>query len=215
MKKYILLIVLLLGITVSHAQGRLGMHLSPGMSLNRVHTNPNNQCFSSAGAAFLFKIGAIYDYPIQENYYVSTGLLYSAQHLAIKNKKLSPGLLEAHALHYLQAPLLLKLYTSELTLDTRLYVVLGALGQLRVNARNTKLQGNLKKPFIEIFRRWGWAGSLGVGAEYDLSLSTSIFVGISYQYGLLSVIAQQAQYPPASRVMGYSDLLSIDLGVRF
>jgi hypothetical protein len=131
MKKYILLVVLLLNITVSHAQGRLGMQLSPGISLNRVHTNPNNQGFASAGAAFLFKIGAIYDYLIQENYYVSTGLLYSVQHLAIKNKKLSPGLLEAHALHDLHVPLRLKLYTSELTLDTRLYAVLGVLGQLR------------------------------------------------------------------------------------
>lgn len=215
MKQYILLTVLSLGITVAHAQGKLGVQLSPGISLNRVHTNPNNQGFSSAGAAFYFKIGAICDYPIRENYYVSTGLLYSAQHLAIENKKSSPGLLESHALHYLQTPFLLKLYTSELTLDTRLYALLGIVSQLRIHARNTELQENLQQPFMKTFHRWGCSGLLGVGLEYDLSLSTSIFVGVSYQYGLLNVIAQHAQHPPASRMMGYSDLLSIDLGVRF
>jgi hypothetical protein len=215
MKQYILIAVLSLGITVVHAQGRLSAQLSPGISLNRVHTNPNNQGFSSAGAAFYFKIGVVCDYPIRENYYVSTGLLYSAQHLALENKKSSPSLLEAHALHYLQTPFLLKLYTSELTLDTRLYVMLGVIGQLRINARNTELQANLQQPFIKTFRRWGCSGLLGMGIEYDLSLSTSVFVGFSYQYGLLSVIAQYAQHPPASRMMGHSDLLSIDLGVRF
>jgi hypothetical protein len=214
-KEYVLLAVLLLSVTAVHAQGRLSVQLSPGISLNRVHTNPNNQGFSSAGAAFHFKIGAICDYPIRENYYVSAGLLYSTQHLAIKNKKSSPSLLEAHALHYLQTPFLLKLYTSELTLDTRLYAMLGIVGQLKINARNTGLQENLQQPFIKTFRRWGCSGLLGVGLEYDLSLSTSIFVGFSYQYGLLSAIVQHAQHPPASRMMGYSDLLSIDLGVRF
>jgi hypothetical protein len=215
MKKYIALAGLFLSTVVTHAQGRLSIQLSPSMSISRVYTNPNNAGFSSAGLGFRFKIGSIYDHPIQDNCYASMGLLYSVQHLAIKNEKLSPGIREKHVLHYLQVPLLLRLYTSELTLDTRLYALLGVLGQIRGNVRNTELQQSWDKSFIEEFRRWGLAGLLGVGVEYNTSLSTSVFVGISYQYGLSSVIDRQAQNPPSLQVMGYSDLLSIDFGIRF
>ena len=215
MKKYILLVVFLLGTTVTRAQGQLGIKLSPSLSLNRMYTSPNNAGFSRAGAAFGFKPGASYDYPIRDNCYVSTGLLYVAQHVAIKNEALSPSIREEHALYYLQVPMLLKLYTSELTLDTRLYVALGILGQIKINARNTSLQKSQTKPFLEAFRRWGMAGLLGVGVEYNTSLSTSVFVGISYQYGFSNVIDKQAQHLCPSPVMGYSDLLSIDLGIRF
>jgi len=215
MKKYILLAGLFLSTAVTHAQGRLGIQFSPSISYNRVYTNPNNAGFSSAGAAFRFKLGPIYDHLIQDNCYVSTGLLYLAQHFAIKNEKLSPNIREKHVLDYLQVPLLLRLYTSELTLDTRLYASLGVLGQIRVNARNTELQESRDKSFIEKFRLWGLAGLLGVGVEYNTSLSTSVFAGISYQYGLSSVIDKQAQNPSASQVIGYGDMMSIDLGVRF
>ncbi|MFM2428340.1 MAG: hypothetical protein RL012_224 [Bacteroidota bacterium] len=215
MKKYILLVGLFLSTAVTHAQGRLGIQLSPSISINRVYTNPNNAGFSSAGVAFRFKLGPTYDYPIQDHCYVSTGLLYSVQHLAIKNEKLSPNIREKHLLHCLQVPLLLRLYTSELTLDTRLYASLGVVGQIRVNARNTELQESRDKSFIEEFRRWGLAGLLGVGVEYNISPSTSVFTGVSYQYGLSSVLAKQAQNPSASQVIGYSDMLILDLGVRF
>ncbi len=210
-----LLVVFLLGTTVTRAQGQLGIQLSPSLSRNRVYTSPNNAGFSSAGVAFGIKLGASYDYPIKEHCYVGTGLLYAVQHVAIKNETLSPSIREEHALHYLQVPMLLKLYTSELTLDTRLYVALGVLGQVRINARNTELQKSQAQPFLEKFRWWGMAGLLRVGVEYNTSLSTSVFAGISYQYGFSNAIDKQTQTPSYSQVMGYSDLLSVDLGIRF
>ena len=215
MKTYILFLLLFLGTAVAQAQGQLGVQLSPSISINRVYTSPNNAGFSSAGWAPRFKLGVIYDYPIKDRYYVSTGLLYSTQHLGIKNEDLSPNIREKHVLRYLQVPLFLRLYTNEFMLDTRLYVALGVFGQIRIHARNTDLPKGRQQSFLETFRRWGWGGLLGVGVEYQTSLSTSIFVGISYYYGLSSVIDKQAQKPSASQVMGYSDMLGLDLGVRF
>jgi len=215
MKKCILLVSLLLGTVVAHAQGRLGIKMSPNISFNRVHTSPPNAGFSSAGSALRFKLGAIYDHPIQDNYYVSTGLFYSTQRVAIKNEELLPSIQEAHVLYYLQVPLLLKLYTSELALDTRIYVALGALGQIRVNERNIELQKNQQSPFIEAFRRWGFAGLLEIGVEYETGFSTSIFGGIGYQCGLSSVVNKHARGLSNHEVSSYSDLVSIDLGVRF
>jgi Outer membrane protein beta-barrel domain len=215
MKKYIFLVGLVLGATVAHAQGRLGVKVSPGISFNRVHTSPPNVGFSSIGAALGFQLGAAYDYSVKNNYCVGTGLFYAIQRIAVKNEELSFGIKEAHALYYLQIPLLLKLYTSELALDTRLYVALGGLGQVRINERNTELRKNQKTPFIETFRRWGFAGLLEIGMEYDIGLSTSVFGGISYQYGLSSVIDKHTQENSRCAVKGYNDLVSIDLGVRF
>ena len=197
MKKYILLVLvgLMLSTMVVHAQGRLGIKVSPGISFGRVYTNPPNVEFSSAGPALGFKLGAIYDYPIQNNCCVGTGLSYAVQRIAVKNEELSFGIKEAHVLYYLQIPLLLKLYTSELALDTRLYVALGGLGQIKINERNTELQKNQKTPFIETFRHWGFAVLLEMGVEYDIGLSTSVFGGISYQRGLSSVISKHTQGP--------------------
>ncbi len=215
MKKSILLVGVLLSTTVARAQGHLGFKIAPCICFNRVYTNPPNKGFSSTGASLRFKIGAIYDYPLRDNCYVSTGLFYSTQKVSIKNPELSPDVQEAHELHYLQIPLLLKLYTSEITLDTRLYAELGFMGQIKVNERNSELKKGQPKPFIEALHRWGLAGLLGIGVEYDTSLSTSLFAGLSYQTGLVSVIDKQNQILCTSKVTSYSDLLSIDLGARF
>ena len=180
-----------------------------------MHASLKSEDLSSAEAVFGIRLGAVYDYLIQENYYISTGMSYSLQHVAIKNKISSPAIHEQHALRYLQIPLLLKLYTSELMLDTRLYAAIGVIGQLNVGDSKTTLHDSQTTLFIESLRRWGLAGLLGVGVDYATSLSSRVFVGMSYQCGISNVIAQQAQHVSVSKVTSYSDLLSIDLGVIF
>jgi hypothetical protein len=127
-----------------------------------------------------------------------------------------PNIKEVYSLHYLQVPLLLKLYTSEFALDTRLYASVGFIGLLRINERTLDHEGD--QPFIKEFSRWGSALSLGTGIEYDFSFSTSVFAGISYQLGLSNAFSKQGTHPEhtsASPLMGYGDQISIDLGVRF
>lgn len=219
MKKYIVSISLLLFATTAHAQGRLGIKFSPGFAFSRAYTNPNNKGFTAKGTAFGFKIGALYDYGFQDNAYLSTGLYFTLQQVGIENKnkekKLSFAIGEAHGLQYVQLPLLLKLYTGELTLDTRLYVEIGIIGQLRVNEYNASLCKDQTEAFIKKFRRWGVAGQLGVGIEYDVNLVTSIFGGISYQLGMVNVIAEQQTLTHTPAIIGYSDLFSFDVGIRF
>lgn len=215
MRIYIFLPLFLLGASVVNAKGQLGIQLSPGISINRVHTNPNNAGFSEMGKSFCFKLGAVYDYPIQDRYYFSTGLLYAVSSLAVKNEDLSPSIREKHRISYIQLPCFLRLYTSELKLDTRLYVMLGLLGQVRIGARSTELPKSQKRSFIDTYRFLGCAALLGIGVEYNLSSYTSAFAGISYHYAWSSAIDQQDKERFSSRVMGYCDMLSLDLGVRF
>ena len=213
MKKYTLLVGLLLGTVASRAQGQLGIKVSPSVSFNKMYTSPPDIGFYPGRKALCFKLGATYEFPIQNNYCVDTGLFYATQCVSIKREVSS--IKEEHLLCYLQVPLLLKLYTNELTLDTRLYVALGTLCQLRINEENTELQKSQKNPFIETFRLWGFAGLLEIGVAYDVGLSTSIFGGISCQYGLSNAVDRHTPTPSNNTVKSYGNLLSIDLGIRF
>jgi hypothetical protein len=216
MKKQLLFAGLLFVHTITYAESRLGFKVSPNVSFGRVHTDPDTAGFASAGAAFGVNGGIVYDCFVHDNYCISSGLFYACQHLAIENEKLVPPIKEVYSLHYLQLPLLLKLHTSELTLDTRLYVAMGFVGQLRINERTLEHEGD--RPFIKGFSRWGAALSMGTGVEYDFSFSTSIFAGISYQLGLSNAFSKQESHPQhatTSKLMGYGDQVSIDLGVRF
>ncbi len=213
MKKYVLLVGLLFSTMLVRAQGQLGIQLSPSIAFNSVYTSPNNAGLSSAGASLKFKLGVIYDHPIRDNYYVSTGLLFVSQQASIKKKTPSPVIKENHHLQYLQVPILLKLYTSEIALDTRVYTKFGVIGQFKLNHATNLEEG--KAPLVEKFRFWGASVLIGVGVEYDTSLSTSLFGGISYQYGLTNVIKEQKESFAMPKAICHNDLISIDLGVRF
>ena len=211
MKKYLLLILYFGGITYGLAQDQFGIKIAPILSFGRVHTNPDTTDFSSDDAALRLKLGTIYDMAIKDNYYLSTGLLFAAQQASIKNGILS--IKEQHELQYLQVPLLLKFYTSEVRLDTRLYFELGPIGALKINDRATKLTAD--KPFIQKFRVWGLSGLFGLGVEYSTSLFTSVFAGISYQRGLASMLGKQRNTDSVPKFFSYADFVSLDVGIKF
>ena len=200
--------VLLLSAKAARAQGRVSIQMAPTLSFSRIYTGPKNIRFSSKGVALRFKLGASYDYHFQKNYYLSTGLLYSTHRLGVKSAEIE----EAHELQYLQVPLLFKPYTSEISLDTRMYITLGLCGQIKLKSRNTQLLYR-ETPFITKLRRLGFAGLMGAGVEYDTSFSTSVFAGISYQRGLLSLVKQH-EGAGKPEIMSYADIISIDLGVK-
>ena len=216
MKKYVLSVGLFLGATVvAQAEGQLGIKLSPGASFNGVYTTPNNEGFASKGSSLQWKVGAIYDYSFRDNACMSTGVLYSVQQVAVQNKKLEPSVDETHKLGYLQVPLLLKLYTGELALDTRLYFEIGFVPQFKVSAVNKEIQQGQKNPFVDKFCLLGLAGLLGMGVEYTTSFDASFFAGISYQAAFLNSVDKQHEEPSASDLKVYGRLVSLDLGIRF
>lgn len=206
MKKYIVLLSFLLGAGSVHAQGRIGLQVAPTVSFCRAYTEPNNKGFVSKGFGVRGKVGVIYDYSFQKNYNLSTGLFYASHRFTLEKD----GQREVHELHYFQIPALFKPYTSEISLDFRAYAMLGLIGQFKLTTRNTHLE-QIEQPFIDSFRRWGLAGLLGAGVEYDTGFSTSIFGGISFHLGLANLINSRK----VSNLIGYSNLISVDLGVRF
>ena len=212
MKKYCLLLFFTAMVTYSFGQDQFSIKVSPGLSHSRVYTdNPNKNDFSSGALSLRGKLGFVYDYSFKENYYVSTGAFFVAKQVGIKSVA-SADTKEQYEIQYLQLPLLLKLYTSEITLDTRIYVELGVTGALKINHRITKLDGD--QPISKL-RWWELGGQLGCGVEYNFSLFTSLFAGISYQPALSSILLPQATDSNSPSLFGYADLITIDVGVRF
>jgi len=211
MKKYLLLLLFSVIATYNFAQEQISIKISPGLSYGRVYTDPDTADFKSDGIALRGKLGAIYDWPIKENYYLSTGGFFVAKQISIKNNTL--GLKEQHEIQYLQMPILLKLYTSEIMLDTRLYVEFGITGAIKINDRITKLEGG--QQLVTKLRRWEMGGVIGCGVEYNFSLFTSVFAGISYQPAFSSALLEQRDDSAVPKLFGYADLITIDIGIKF
>jgi hypothetical protein len=211
MKKYLLVLGYFFSLTYStvFSKDQVTLRLSPGLAFGRVFSDPDIAKFTSNGIAFRGKVGAMYDLNIKDNYYLSAGLAFSAQQIGIK----SPTIQEKHHIQYLQLPILLKLYTSELDLDLRGYAEIGFFAALKINDRTTDLKD--EKAFINKLRKWGTGAVLGCGVEYSLSLFTTVFAGISYQLGFNSAFDEQRADSAQYKLCGYGDMITIDIGIGF
>eukprot|EP01132_Coremiostelium_polycephalum_P000745 gene745-923_t len=211
MKKYLSLLFFSVITTYHFTQGQISIKISPGLVYSRVHTDPDKGQFGSNGIAFRGKLGASYDWLIQENYFLSIGGFFVAKQLSLKHE--TEEIEERHEVQCIQMPVLLKLYTSEIMLDWCAYVELGITGAVKINERVANLKGT--NPFINQLRTWEIGGVFGCGIECRYSLFTSFFVGISYQPAFSSIIREYPAIDNNLKLFGYGDLITIDLGIKF
>jgi hypothetical protein len=210
MKNVFLLLILLLSVQLVSAQSKLGLKLSPTLSLNRATYDNDTYDLQEDGTGGRFVFGLIYDYMLSENYYLSTGLLYAPKRLAfsLRDKATATEVKEAYNLQYLQLPATLKLFTNELSLDTRVYFQLGGLLELKVAE---KAQGK-DYDVVDDIRFFDTSLYVGAGLERRLGYNTLLFGGIFYNRGLLNAVTDlQAPYDFELR----NDLLGLDLGIKF
>jgi hypothetical protein len=215
MKKYLLLLCYLLVLTTTHtlAENRASIFISPGLSFGHVHTDPDNAGFHSNSVGFGGKLGALYDWNIKDNYYLSSGLVFVVQQIGFKNdtEEENKSIVEQHKIQHLHIPLLVKLYTDELSIDFRCYAVVGLISAFKVNSWVS--HANKPKPFITELNVFNLSGHIGIGAEYQLSLSTSVFAGLSYQLGLRTLFAAQRKDPKMPPLSGYGHIITLDIGI--
>jgi hypothetical protein len=194
------------------AQGNITVTLSPGVCYGRVHTDPDTIGYASQGAVFRGKLGVSYDWILKENYALSAGAAFLSKGLGVQNKKILFE--EYREIQYIQFPLLLKLFTSELDLDLRIYAQLGFGLSITVGSYIKELKEGHNR-LVKKLRMGEISGLLGAGVEYHISLSTALFVGLSYQPALTSILPNEDDKPAYTNVMGYSDIITLDLGVKF
>ena len=206
MKRYILISLFLISSATAFAQIKVGVQLSPTLSFNRVNDENPDLNFSSDGVGGRIIAGALVDYMLRENYFVSSGLFFVPKRVGIRDNAADP-VEEAYKLHYLQIPATMKLFTNEVALDTRVYFQAGFA--LDIKLKEDKISDEVK--YVDDF---GFADAsllLSTGAEYRYGYNTILFGGFSYRRGFGNV----ARNASVNNLVIKNDLFSLDLGIKF
>ncbi|RZL15034.1 MAG: PorT family protein [Pedobacter sp.] len=149
----------------------------------------------SGSASMGFSYGVIGDFNFAENYSFSTGLTLTTINGRVtypildKNAPISVLAVPAdlkYKIQYIELPLTLKLKTSGENV-LRGYGQFGLSGGIRISAKERDYQADTERnagSLISLFR----AGLVvGAGAEYAVSKSTSLLIGLSYNNGFTSI----------------------------
>ena len=208
MKRYILIFSLLWGSTAALAQVKVGLQVSPTLSFNRVSGESDNLNFSSNGIGARILAGAIVDYMIGENYFVSSGAFFVPKRVGLRDGA-TEQVEEAYKLHYLQIPATMKLFTNEVALDTRIYFQGGVA--IDIKLKDDKLSDEVE--YVDDFGFIDGSLLLATGAEYRYGYNTILFGGFSYRRGLGNVVRNATA--PAGDLIIKNDLFSLDVGIKF
>ncbi|MDX1628414.1 MAG: porin family protein [Fulvivirga sp.] len=206
--KIFLLATVVLITTPTIAQLKLGLKVSPNLSVNRVETTSDSVSVDGGGTAVRFAIGPIADYEIRENYFISSGLLFVSKRVGLSGGTETAEFIPAsYNLQYLQIPLTLKLFTNEVALDKKLFFQLGGTLDFLIN------QEKDDKLLVEDFLFFDATLLIGMGLEYKVGLNTIVFGGFSYNRGLINAVNEHA--PIGGDLSVKNDYISLDLGIKF
>lgn len=211
-KRIIPLFAFLLISICSLSQVTIGFSVSPNLSTNRVEYDRDTIDFSTNDSGIRFTGGPILDWQLTENYYVSTGILFVSKRVgltAISDDIPAVRQEEVYNLQYVAIPATLKLFTNEVSLDTKIYFQFGANLEFNVNQK-AKDDSNF---YVNHFRIFDTSLIFGLGAEYKAGVNTLLFAGFSYSRGLIDSVDETI--PLQSNLIIKNDLLSLNLGVKF
>lgn len=217
MKKYLIssLFTLLL-ISISNAQVsdyRIGITVGPSISYVRTSTDGSYSKVNRDGSQLKFLIGAFIDIPFKENYFFHSGLNYATR--ATKITLLDGSVMAGQAStnrynhEYLQLPLLLKLYTNEVLLDTRVFFNFGIIPEIRLNttAENTNIL------LIDEFQSVDLSGNFGGGIERAVGVHTNLFVALNFNIGIINQVKSKNDLYDDFTVK--NNMFSLQFGIKF
>ncbi len=211
MKKYYLIAFFwALCIVGVEAQTSVGLRVSPALSFNRLDSDSQVQNFSANGIGARFAFGPFVDIFMRENYYFSTGLIFTGKRAAFSVWESGVEESETYNLQYLQIPLGIKLFTNEVALDTRIYFHLGGFLEIKIQER----AGEPEYDRVERFRAFDVSTYVGTGVEHRIGVNTILFGGFSYTRGLVNVM-RRANSENTDNFSLKNDMVSLDLGIKF
>ena len=158
-------------------------------------------------------MGAFIDIPFKDNYQFQGGVNFASKRtgIALEDSRIGGVGSEEQVYdhEFLQIPLLLKLYTNEVLLDTKVFVNFGLAPELRLNTDNNG-QGN---PFITEFQNFDLAGNFGAGVEIGVGVNTKVFVGLNFYLGFIDQVKTQRTLYDEFQVK--SNLFLLEFGIKF
>jgi hypothetical protein len=191
------------------AQVNIGLQVSPSLSFNRVDESSDTADLSAKGVGGKLQAGIFSDFLITKSYYFSTGIFFVPKRIALQDTR-NPSVEEVYHLQYLQVPAMLKVYTEEISLDTRIYIQSGLNGEIKINEKGVSPEST----YLGNFRTFDASWIIGAGLEYRIGYSTTLFGGFSYRRGLINVVTQPLQ-PFDGDLSLKNDFVSLDVGIKF
>ncbi len=216
MKKYIFsaIFLMVLGqLVIAQEDYRIGIKVGPSLSLSRTSSDGNSTGIARSGSAVRFLIGAFVDVPFKENYHFHSGINFASKTtgITLEDPNVAGGgpIGQKYDHEYLQVPLLLKLYTNEVLLDTKVFFNFGMVPEIRLNTDfdNTGIMA------ITEFRSLDLSGNFGGGLERSVGVNTRVYVGLNYYIGFLDQVKTQSSLYDDFQVK--SNLFSLEFGIKF
>ncbi len=186
---------------------RLGVKFSPTITFNRFVSHADSIAIENTRDDKRFTFGLTADFGLSDNYFFSTGALYSLRKVTFAAENLNTGESDAeqYSLEYIEIPLTLKLYTNNIGVDSKIYVQPGFTLDFLVNWKGINKNDNRVKDF----NFFDSSFYFGAGWDKQLGVTTSFFVGLFYQRGLVDIANKNDD------ITLKNDLLGLDLGLRF
>ena len=210
MRKYVISALFVLFFSgLSLAQDyRIGIKIAPTLSNIR---SGDNSLVDREGTAVKFLLGAFVDIPFKENYFFSGGVNYASKSSHFSAATTGATAIEEYSHEYVQVPLLLKLYTNEIMLDTKLFFNFGLVPEVRLNTTNESTSRNA--PIITEWSDLDMAGNFGGGIERGIGVNTRVFAALNYNIGFINQVQANAQ--AFGDVEFRSNLISLEFGIKF
>jgi hypothetical protein len=225
MKKIVLLASLLMAFSLGYAQDKsveLGLQVGLNVATNSVESN----YFQNSGSGVRLSGGLVADFFLAEHYAFSTGLRYTIKRSGFEN---TSGATQSSFYNHqtLQLPISLKLFTSEISQDTRLYFQVG--GTLDFKLAEKPLDKSTNFLYIstqgqdrDVFKTLGAGLLLAAGVELQLTDTNKCYIGLAYNRGLTenmgSATSAAAPFDGAQVkqvISSFNHLIGIELGVKF
>lgn len=221
--KKALLAVLLLTTVALNAQDfkkfRLGLSIGPNLGWIK----PTDKDYSTDGVKAGFSAGLITDFYFTKNYGISTGI--QVLNAGGKVKSVVPGIYSLNAKYmnqYVQLPFGLKMKTNDFS-GFNIFGLFGVTAEYRYKSRldytftsgnttfsESKLDG---KDYTRAFRL---GLNIGAGTEYNIAGTTSLFVSLVYNNGIIGAVKTNNSNNNVSQTTsGNLNFFALNVGVLF
>lgn len=191
----------------------IGIKLGPTLTYSKPSTDGASTNYDDNGSSVQFLIGAFVDYQFKENYFFSAGINYASKDFGVTARSTNSiaNVIGAadFSQEFLQVPALLKLYTNEVILDTKIYFNFGVVPEIRLS--NSPKSDN--SDIIREFRSFDVAGNFGGGLERTIGVNTRLYAGLFYNLGFINQVKTQNEtYDELSLK---NRLFALEVGIKF
>jgi hypothetical protein len=200
---------------------KLGFRIAPNVGWLK----PEARLYENDGAVFGFSWGFISEFPLAENYNISTGFNIVFNNVKLKYPHIisdSGTIYKKYSLKYLEVPLMIRMKTTDrggpvfyaqigLGLGMRLDAkgegsfVTDAGNSIDIERDNISEEINLLKASMLI----------GLGLEYPVGASSKIITGLQFNNGFTNVLKGQNLVHPNTEHAAIPNFVEMNLGFLF